>query len=356
MVLWGELVLCALAIVVAGHRLSVCGDVVAARTGLSSGWIGLGLLATVTSLPELVTGIGSITEAGAPDMAVGDALGSCVFNLTILALVDLLHRRAPAFAVASRGHAVAAAFGIVPLGLVAVALVAPTPIATARIGWVGATSIVLVATWAIALRSTFLHDGRSIEVAEGAVCVAAGSSLRRAAIEAAAAGIVVVGAGLWLPVIAEALALAHGLSDGLIGTLLVATATSLPELAVTLSALRIGALDMAFANLLGSNLFNMVVLAVDDLVHTSGPLLAAASPIHAATALSAVTMNAVVVIALLRRSRRRVLGAIGAPSLVLLAIFLTNLWILVVAEGAAEGRTAADQAFFDQRPRSSWIQ
>lgn len=42
------------------------------------------LLATVTSLPELVTGVSAVTMAGAPDIAVGDALGSCVFNLAIL--------------------------------------------------------------------------------------------------------------------------------------------------------------------------------------------------------------------------------------------------------------------------------
>ena len=50
------------------------------KTGLSGNWIGLALLSTVTSLPGAVTGVGSITAAGARRLAVGDALGSCVFN------------------------------------------------------------------------------------------------------------------------------------------------------------------------------------------------------------------------------------------------------------------------------------
>lgn len=58
------------------------------------------------------------------------------------------------------------------------------------------------------------------------------------------------------------------------GTQFVAAATSLPELAVTIAAVRIGAVDMAVANLLGSNLFDMLVLAVDDFFYVPGPLLA----------------------------------------------------------------------------------
>lgn len=207
----------------------------------------------------------------------------------------------------------------------------PKPVAEARIGSIGVVSIVLVTVYGIALHSVFRHEQQAmrpaVEEAE-----AGGTTLRTALIQGSASAVVVVAAGLWLPVVAEGLAVAHGLSDGLVGTLLVAATTSLPEFTVTLAALRIGALDMAFANLLGSNLFDMVVLAVDDLVHTDGPLLAVVSPVHAATALSAIMMNAVVIVALLRRPRRRILGTVGWTSLTLLAISLLNAWILVSAE------------------------
>lgn len=329
--LWGQLALCALAIVVAGHRLSVAGDAIAARTGLGGSWIGLGLLATVTSLPELVTGIGSITEAHAPDIAVGDALGSCVFNLAILLVADLVHRPAPSFSVASQGHVLAGGFGILLLALVTFALVMPTPIADARVGSLGVVSILLVVVYGVALHSIWVYE-RGV-VGHGVVAADHdGPSLKAALLTWGASAAVVIAAGLWLPVVAERLAVALGLSDGLIGTLLVASTTSLPELTVTLAALRIGALDMAFANLLGSNLFDMVVLAIDDLVHTDGPLLAVVSPVHAATALSAIMMNAVVIVALLRRPRGRILGTVGWASLALLAISLLNAWVLVSAE------------------------
>ena len=57
--------------------------------GLGGTWVGVVLLASVTSLPELVTGISSVTVAGVPDIAVGDVLGSCVFNLMIIVIPGL---------------------------------------------------------------------------------------------------------------------------------------------------------------------------------------------------------------------------------------------------------------------------
>ena len=83
MFLWTGFVLCTLLIVYSGWKLRKYGDVIAEKTGLSRTWVGLVLLASVTSLPELVTGITSVTYTGTPDIAVGDILGSCVFNMLI---------------------------------------------------------------------------------------------------------------------------------------------------------------------------------------------------------------------------------------------------------------------------------
>lgn len=59
-----------------------------------------------------------------------------------------------------------------------------------------------------------------------------------------------------------------------VGTLFMALVTTMPEMAVTLSPLHLRALDMAIGNLLGSNLFNVFILAIDDLFYLRGPLLA----------------------------------------------------------------------------------
>ncbi|MEQ1668972.1 MAG: sodium:calcium antiporter, partial [Sulfuriferula sp.] len=119
-----------------------------------------------------------------------------------------------------------------------------------------------------------------------------------------------------------------GWSRSFVGTQFVAAVTSLPEIAVTFAALRLGAIDMAIANLLGSNLFNIVILAIDDVFYLSGSLLADVTPVHTVTALSAIAMSAVVLIALLTRSRKRIGGVMSWPGLILLAIYLLNSYAL----------------------------
>jgi cation:H+ antiporter len=96
-----------------------------------------------------------------------------------------------------------------------------------------------------------------------------------------------------------------------VGTMFIAGATSLPELVVTISALRLGAVDLAIGNLLGSNLFDVLILAADDIAYTKGPLFVSVSPIHAVTAFAAVIMSGLFIIALLYRPQTRFRGTVG---------------------------------------------
>ncbi len=104
--------------------------------------------------------------------------------------------------------------------------------------------------------------------------------------------------------------------------------TSLPELVVTIAALKIGALDMAIGDLFGSNLFNIVILAVDDLFYSPGPLLAAISPTHAVSSLSAIMMTGVAIVGLLYRPTTRVFKTVGWASLFLFSVYLINAYVL----------------------------
>src|SRR3972149_1556426 len=94
---WLKLMACAALIGIAGPVLTRYGDMIARLTGLSRSWIGLVLLATATSLPELFTGVSAVTVADAPNIAVGDALGSCIFNLAMLVVLDVMSRDEPVY-------------------------------------------------------------------------------------------------------------------------------------------------------------------------------------------------------------------------------------------------------------------
>lgn len=165
---------------------------------------------------------------------------------------------------------------------------------------------------------------------EFGICAAfiavAGWRLSQAVLRFSLAALVVVGAGMWLPFIGEDIAELHNWHASFVGTLFIAT--SLPELAVTLSAVRLGALDMAIANLLGSNLFNLLVLAVDDAFYPRGPLLSHVSAAHSVSVMSAVTMIGAVIVGLLYRPRGRLFRTVGWISILLLWVYLMNAYVL----------------------------
>ena len=62
------------------------------------------------SLPELITGISSVTIAGVPNIALGDIMGSCIFNLSIIALLDIMWGLKPTFSKVEQGHVLSAEF------------------------------------------------------------------------------------------------------------------------------------------------------------------------------------------------------------------------------------------------------
>jgi len=298
---WLAFLAVALVIVLAGVRLARYGDVIGEKSGLGRSWVGLVLLAATTSLPELFAGLGATALADLPDIAVGDVLGSCMFNLLILSMMDALQPE-PLSARAHQGHVLSIGFGLLLLGVVGMGMVmgARTPV----LGWVGVVSPAIVVLYAVAMRMTFHHEQQRMarereEVAE--VKQYDEIPLRSAIARYAVAAAFVVGAALVLPSLGADVARQTGLGEAFVGSLFIAFTTSLPEVVVSIAAVRLGAVDLAIGNVLGSNLFNMGILAIDDVVYLKGPLLAASEPTHMVTIVAAVAMQALFLIALTYR-------------------------------------------------------
>lgn len=331
---WLEFVLCAALIAVAGTRLSRYGDIIADKTGLGGAWIGLALMATVTSLPELVTGVSAVTLADAPDIAVGNVLGACIINLTMIVILDLLQREESIYSRASQGHILAAGFGIIMAGFVGSSVLVSRHGEVVSLYHVGVYSPLLLLLYTVAMRTLFRYERRQRAAAvEERVERYPHVTLREALIRYALAASVVVAAGLWLPYVGRDIARVMIWQETFVGTLFVAFATTLPEIVVTVSALRIGALDLAVSNLLGSNLFNLVIIAIDDLCYLKGPLLSHVSGLHAVSALSVVMMSGVAVVGLFYRPATRLFRTVGWTSLLLLSLYLLNTFFLYLYGG-----------------------
>jgi cation:H+ antiporter len=326
---WVKFTVCAALIAVAGSQLSRYGDIIADKTGLGGTWVGLILLATVTSLPELITGLSAVTVAQAPDIAIGDVLGSCVFNLVIITMLDFLRRDESVFTRASQGHILSAGFGVILIGIVGFNVLLAGNRVLPAFGHVGIYTPVILLLYVVAMRTVFRYEHAQLkEAVEERADRYPGIRLRQAYTRYAIAALVVVAAGVWLPFVGTELARVMAWEQTFVGTLFVAFATSVPEIVVTVSALKLGALDMAIANLLGSNLFDIAIVAIDDIAFLPGPILAHVSPLHAVSALSAIMMSGVVIVGLLYRPPQRLFRGVGWASLFLLTIYLLNSFIL----------------------------
>lgn len=330
LLVWAQYLACGAAILVAGTYLSKYGDAVAEATGLGRTWIGVILMASVTSLPELITGMSSVAVFAVPNIAVGDILGSCMFNLLLLALVDALCRARSASSQAEPGHVLSAALGGLLLGLVALSIVADPHLPT--IGWVGVTSLLAIALYGVAMRLIYQHERRHevpvIAHVDGQQGARKGTRAIFLWFALNAAVIVVV--ATYLPHVGAQLASVTGLGTTFVGNLFIATSTSLPEVVVSIAAVRMGAIDLAYGNLLGSNLINVAILGVDDVFFRPGVLLVDITHAQLLIAIAAMTMSAIVVIGLVYRAEKK-RWPLAWDAIGLVAVYIAALLLLHVS-------------------------
>lgn len=328
MLLWLAFLACTSAIVYSGTKLSKYGDIIAEKTGLGRTWIGVVLMASVTSLPELVTGISSVTVMDVPNIAVGNVIGACIFNMLTLALLDAMCRPMPISAKAHHGHVLSAGFGVLLLCIASFGLFFRDKFFS--LGWLGGYTVLFMVVYFIAMRLLYYYEKRQIAafIKEMAAelkyqHISARSTIANYVLNAA----VVIVAAVFLPKIGEGLAESTGLGQTVVGTLLIALSTTLPELTVSISAVKMDAIDLAIGNLFGSNIFNVFILALDDVFFTKGPLFAFSDPAHIVSALSAIAMTSVAIIGLTYRADKKP-SVLAWDSIGIMLIYVANLFFL----------------------------
>ena len=325
---WLKFLLCFVIILFAGTKLARYGDVIAEKTGLGGIWIGLVLLAAITSAPELVTGVSSAALVGVPDLAMGTLFGSCLFNLTILALLDILYHPIPILSRVSLRHIVLAGLGVLLVAIAAGSIFGGGKFSGLALGWVGISSIIILILYLAGVWGVF-HFERShqIQPLQASPRQYEESRIRTVWFKFALAAAAVIGAGIWLAFVGNEIAQTTGWDTSFVGSLFLAIATSMPELVVTVAALRLGAIDMAVADILGANMLDIVVITWADLFYSRGPILfqprSLVSDAHLITAAVAVVMSLLVIVGLRFRQKRKtfIVTSWYAPALIGLYIF-----------------------------------
>jgi len=331
---WIFFVVSAGAIVFAGTKLSRYGDQIAELTGLGRLWIGVVLMAAATSLPEVFTTM-SAGWIDAPDLAAGNLFGAGMSNMLTLGLIDLLYRQKRVWQQAALGHTLTATLAMVLTALAAFFVLLRVEVVHFGVGF---ESVILLILYVLGMRLVFRQEDmarRQLEhkaVVEGLAEGPGSDGSRRDALHYAVRGfsigaLVLLVAAPVLAWSAERIAEESGMTATFIGTSLVAITTSLPELVVSISAVRLGAFDLAVGNLFGSNAFNMAAFFFADLAYRGGGLLSTVSSTHALTALWAIIMMNIGLMGIIYRAERR-FRLIEPDSLLMIVVYVLGLWLL----------------------------
>lgn len=320
---WLEFVVSAGLIVVAATQLAKYGDVIAVRTGLGGMFIGVVLMAGATSLPEVLTTVNAVWQ-GAPNLAAGNLLGSNMFNMLLLAILDLVHQNERILRKAALKHALSGSSAVLLITMVVFFLLDEF---TWQVGWVGVDSILLMLAYLAVVY--FIQDEQAgkaqVELQE--VLPAAFPTLRRGLIGFGLAAASLLVLTPWMVDSSNRIADITGLGTTFIGTTLVALVTSLPELVTTIAAAKLGADDMAIGNLFGSNLFNMFAFGLTDLFYTGGRFFAIVDPAFLLVSVLGLLMTVMALVGNLARLKRRLLF-IEIDSLALVLVYLAGMWML----------------------------
>jgi cation:H+ antiporter len=320
--IWLKFAACATIIFFAGTKLAQYGDIIAERTGLGRNWVGLILIAIITSTPEVVASVSSVTLVDLPNLSIGNILGSCMFNLTLLALADIMYRPAPVLSRISPNHIMSASFSILLITIVAISILVKD-FAGLEVAQMGVPSIIIMVIYVISVWWIFRRE-RNQQHNENVVAYPEYEKLssRTVYMRFAISAIVIIAAAIWLSLVGDEIVRIYGMDASFVGTAFVAITTSLPEMMVTIAAIRMGAPDMAAANILGSNMFNVAIMTIADGVYRKGPIILTLSRVHLITTLVTIAMTLVVICGIRFPAKQKPFRLVSWHSLALVALYV----------------------------------
>lgn len=327
----GLFLLAAGVIGVAGSYMVAVADRIADRTGIGETITGGILLGISTSLSGVVSATTAAAE-GQASLAFATAVGGIPAQTAFLVIADLTNRKVNLeHAAADATNMLLATALMVMMSLVLAAYLLPA----FTVFSVHPLSVVLVAVYLLAARAAFTMraapmwrptltpDTRYDEPDRASQKAALVPLLAQCAALVAVLAV----AGYTIAMTGAALSIRFGVSQTLVGALLTAVATSIPELVTTLAAVRRGALQLAVGGIIGGNTFDILFLSLSDIAYRDGSLYHAVGARDMLLAAGSMLMTGVLLMGLLMRERKGI-GFEGSTILVIYAgILAAQVWL-----------------------------
>ncbi len=304
-----------------GSKAARCADIIAEKKGLAKAFMGVVFISMITSFPELFTGISAGAIVQAPDIAVGQIVGSCVFNLLIIGFIEIFFRKKNIYSLTGK-------LNILPLGFSLIIITVLTFFLSIhfkpQIFHVGLSSVFIIILYLMFMWVVFKNKGAESEEEPRY----RNESLSKTMLWFVSSSLIIIGVGIYLPIVGKELAAIMNWTDSFVGVIFLALVTSFPEFVVSFSLARMGSIDMLLGNITGSNLFNIGIIFVIDLSYVKGNVLLSASPENVSVGLIAILMNFVILFAVIRHSTYRLFNFISINGIILIALYIINLLVI----------------------------
>lgn len=324
-------------IAAAGTKIVAVADRLADETGWGEALLGGIFLGATTSIPDAITSTVAAYE-GYAGMAVSNAVGGVIAQMSFLAIADLVYRKA------NLEHAAASVENLVQTALLGALLGVPiAAMASPEVSFLAVhpATPIMVGAYILGLyvvrqvqedplwraRST-PETRRDDPEQSGLGRVAIRSLWVRFLVLAAT----VAAAGLLLAESGIAIAERTGLTESFVGAFMTAVATSLGELVTSVAAVRQGALTLAVAAVIGGNTFDLMLVPISDLAYRDGSVYHAIGGQDLLVIGFAVIMSGVLLVGMIRREKIGV-ARMGLESFLVLALYLSAFGLLVLQGG-----------------------
>jgi len=337
--LWLVFAVAAVAVWLAGLRLSVATDVISNRLSLGEDLGGLIFLAIVTNLPETAI-ILAASFRGDAGIAVGNILGGIAIQTVVLVLLDAIEvpdvpltHRAASLGLVLEGMMVIAVLSVAIIGsrlsgsLVVLRL---TPVGIAIIGlWIAGLVLVRRSRTSLPWQDSGTpadaqprRQGRSARHRKHELERLEYSS-PRLWVTFLGAALVTLLAGVVLEVTSEGIAAAIGLRGAVFGATILAAVTALPEVSTGIASVQLGDYRLAVSDIFGGNAFLPVLFPLATLA-TGVVILPQASSVDIYLAALGILLTAIYVVGLIFRPKRQFMR-LGPDSIVVLVLYVLGI-------------------------------
>ena len=328
----------AMAIWLAGSRLSVYADAISDRRNIGKAVMGFVFLAAATELPEMVTTF-TAAIAGNAALALNNMFGGITMQTAILAAADVV---AVGAALTYYPRKPTPALEAALIILLLTSLIGITSVGDIVMFWnIGAGSAGLALTYALSVYLLRNYDDNTdwipVDLPDeqehdgGSSPTLSDLDLAQLVRRFAVASLVILVFGVVLVHLTETIAAQSGLGQSFLGVTLLAATTSLPELSTTIAAVRLGAYTMAISNVFGSNLIMLALLLPADILYRGGAILNATDRTASFALVSGIIVTTVYLIGLLIRRKRRLFG-MGIDSALVVCLYAGSLIVFYLLD------------------------